>query len=64
MTRSTERRLQRVRAAIDRLGLRVEQIGNGSAVRIRGAGIDLTAAAMEYVELADIRRAMPDAIET
>ena len=55
MTPATKRRqMQRVYAVINKRGLRVEPMGAGTAVRITGPGVHLTAASIDHVAPADL----------
>ena len=54
MNRTTERKEQRVRAAIRARGLHVTPIGSAGAVLIEGAGVYIRAAALSYVDDHDL----------
>lgn len=54
MNRTTERKEQRVRAAIRARGLHVTPIGSAGAVLIEGAGVYLIAAAMRHIDEHDL----------
>ncbi|MBT2304705.1 hypothetical protein J7E70_30255 [Variovorax paradoxus] len=51
---SERRKLQRIRAAIKARGLRVEQIGTGAAVRVRGPGVHVIAASLSDLSEHDL----------
>ena len=51
---TTDRRLQRLRAAIKARGLRIEPIGTGTAVRVLGPGVHVVAASLADLTHADL----------
>lgn len=62
MSRSIERREQRVRVAIRARGLVLTPIGSAGAVQIEGAGVYVRAAALRYVDEHDLEPAVLDAL--
>ena len=59
---SEHRRVQRVQAVIKKHGLRVVPFGSSGAIRVTGAGVDLVAASIAVLDIADLVpvRALPD----
>lgn len=64
MSRTIERREQRVRAAIRARGLLLTPIGSAGAVLIEGTGVYVRAAALRYVDEHDLEPADQDALVT
>ena len=62
MSRTIERREQRVRAAIRTRGLLLTPIGSAGAVLIEGAGVYIRAAALRYVDEDDLEPAVQDGL--
>lgn len=58
-TATTDRRLQRIRAAIRARGLRLEPIGESTAVRIVGPGVHVVAASLADISAHDLTPANP-----
>jgi hypothetical protein len=54
MSRTVERREQRVRAAIRARGLHVTPFGTAGAVQVAGRGVYLIAAAMRHIDERDL----------
>ncbi len=53
-TKTQARKIQRLHAAIKARGLRVEKLGTAGAVRVLGAGVNITAVSPDSLDLCDL----------